>query len=129
MYLSAGLIQHFVIIGIESIGEGDQFGCVRNGNFGLAVDALQVVSVAGMFAARTEQYCMAGGSVDALVDGGHPRREELDLGVRQVAVFVAEIAQRGVRQVLRGIEMPEEGDASSGTRLSARWMFAPDSPS
>ncbi len=61
------------------------------------VNVGQIVIVPGVFAARTEQDCMAGGSVDALVDGGHPGGQEFDLRVGQVAVLGTEIAQRRVR--------------------------------
>ncbi len=48
-------------------------------------------------AQRLNPDSLSSGSVDALVDGGHPGGQEFDLRVGQVAVLGTEIAQRRVR--------------------------------
>ena len=77
----------------QDVGKLDEQGRMWNSARGqfFAVDALESEFPAFEFAARTEQYRMAGGSVDALIEGGHPRRQQFDLRVRDVPVLNPEL--------------------------------------
>ena len=55
-------------------------------------DTTKIVDLTVMISARTEQAYMAGRSIDALVQGGDTCRQQLDLGVRDGAVFPRKIA-------------------------------------
>jgi hypothetical protein len=55
-------------------------------------DRRQIVVFAFMPAARTEQLGMGGGSIKTPVQGRNPRRQQLDLGMRDGAELAAEIA-------------------------------------
>ncbi len=55
------------------------------------MNTLQIVIDPEMLATPTEQYGMAGGSIDALVKGRNPRGQKLDLNVAQVAEFCSKI--------------------------------------
>src|SRR5260370_8936070 len=64
----------------------------------------EIVALAAMLTARTEQLHMAGRSIDALVDGRDPAGQQLDLRMCDRPVFVAEIPHRRARQIL----MPDQ---------------------
>jgi hypothetical protein len=59
------------------------------------LDGAKVVAVADQRAARTEQPRTAGGSVNALVEGGEPGAQQLNLGMVYGAVFAREVADAG----------------------------------
>ena len=71
----------------------------------LAVNRRVIVLHPIVLAAPTEQHYMTGGSVVTAVEGGHPRRQQLDLWVSNGAVFLSIIAKCRVRQVHGGIEV------------------------
>ncbi len=60
-------------------------------------DSREIVIVSSVFAARTEQYRMTGGSINTLVYGRHSRGKKLDLCMCEVAILRTEIAQRRIR--------------------------------
>ena len=60
----------------------------------------QVVGFALMPAARTEQLRMAGGSIKTSVQRRDARRQELDLRMRDGAIFAAEIAHLERAQIM-----------------------------
>ena len=55
----------------------------------------EIEGLARVFGARTEQLHMADGSIGTLIEGRHPSRNELDLGVGYGAILVGEVAHGG----------------------------------
>ena len=85
----------------HGFGEGGQDARVGNAAFvaGRAQDGAQIVGLTSMIAARTEQCHMAGRSIDALVEGGDPARDQLDLGVGDGAELPVEVAHLVAAQI------------------------------
>jgi hypothetical protein len=67
---------------------------------GAGHDNRKVKARAGMLGARTEQLNMTGGSIGTLVERRHPSRDELNLGMSDGAILVAEIAHGRTGKIL-----------------------------
>ena len=88
--------------------ERSQFLAGRDPAAAAVHDCVQIVALACCPAALTEQQRMAGGSVNALVERGNPRGEELDLRMADSAMLDTELAHPAARQILR-LDEVEEG--------------------
>lgn len=105
----SGIVQESNVVAQHSLGECHKKPAM--GNTAIALDgthdALQIYSLTSMLTARTEQHAMAGSSIDALVDGRHPARNQFYLLSVNSPCIAIEIIFLVFRQVVNRHEVHE----------------------
>jgi len=94
-----------IIASENGLGKFDQQRAIRNTGIarkGAPGHGMEVKCVVGMLAARTEQLRMPRGSIGTLIQRRHARRHQLDLGMRDGSIFLAEVPHLRPGKVLGG---------------------------